>query len=57
MIDVIIGLVVLAIVGGAIGYIVHAKKNGVKCIGCAVGGKCSGSHHEGGCSGCSCDEK
>lgn len=55
MTDIIIGIVVVAILSLAIGYIVKAKKAGVKCIGCSAGG-CSGSrshdHGSGGCSGC-----
>lgn len=46
-----IGLLLL-IVGVAITYIVKAKKSGIKCIGCPLGGSCSdknGSH-----TGCNC---
>lgn len=46
MTDVIVLVVVLLIVGGAITYIVKAKKKGIKCIGCPSGGSCSGN-----CSG------
>lgn len=35
--DIIAAIVVLAIVGGAIAYIVKQKRQGVKCIGCATG--------------------
>lgn len=49
----IIIVVLVAILGGAIVYIVRAKKNGVKCIGCPSGGSC-GANKEGiSCSGCS----
>ena len=48
MTDLIVGLVVLAIVGGAIGYIIREKKRGVRCVGCPDGGMCGGN-----CSGCS----
>lgn len=41
--------VVGALVGGAIAYIIHAKKSGKKCIGCPDSDSCSGN-----CSGCSC---
>ena len=40
-----IALVVL-IVGGALAYIIKAKKNGKKCIGCPFSASCSG--------GCKC---
>ncbi len=60
MIDIIIGLVVIAILSLAIGYIVRAKRAGVKCIGCSMGGSCASSKPareegdgcSGGCSGC-----
>ena len=45
---IIVGIVVL-ILAFAIGYVVNAKKNGKKCIGCPGGG-CSCT---GGCNGCS----
>lgn len=51
MTDLIVGLVVLAIVGGAIGYIIREKKRGVRCVGCPDSGKCSA-----GCSGCHADK-
>lgn len=41
----IIGIVVL-ILGGAVFYVLRAKKKGVKCIGCPHSGKCGGN-----CSG------
>ena len=40
---------VVAIVGGALAYIIKAKKSGKKCIGCPDSGECS--HN---CSGCGC---
>ena len=41
----LIATVILAlIVGGAVFYIIRAKKSGAKCIGCPAGGSCSGSH-------------
>ena len=48
--NIIAAVVVLAILGGAITYIVKAKKKGVKCIGCPSGANCSGS-----CGSCACD--
>ena len=45
-------IVVLALIlGGAVAYIVKAKKNGVKCIGCSAGGSCGGKKG-GSCGGC-----
>ena len=42
----VIGIIVLA-VGGALFYVIKAKKSGQKCIGCPDAKKCSGS-----CSSC-----
>lgn len=39
--DFIALLVIVAIVGGAVAYIVRQKKAGVKCIGCSVGQACA----------------
>ncbi len=52
MADFIVVIVVLAIVGAAIAYIIREKKRGVKCIGCPSGAECSHNHSEAsGCSG------
>lgn len=56
MANVIVSLVVVAIVGAAVFYIVKEKKKGVKCIGCPDGATCSGSC--GSCNGaCSAGQK
>jgi len=47
MIDVIIVIVIAAILGLAIFYIVRSGKKGGKCIGCPGSGSCTGS-----CKGC-----
>ena len=44
--NLIIIAIVAVILGFAIGYVVKAKKNGKKCIGCPYAGSCSG-----GCGG------
>ncbi len=49
MINVIAAIIVIAIIGGALGYIIHAKRQGVTCIGCPHAQKCASSHQ-----GCSC---
>ena len=46
--DYIIIAILLVIVGGAVAYIIKAKKSGQKCIGCPDGKSCSGK-----CNGCS----
>ena len=40
MTDFLVGMILLAIIGGAVFYIVKAKKNGQKCIGCPASGSC-----------------
>ena len=45
--DIIAGAAVALIVGGAVAYIIKAKKSGQKCIGCPDSKTCSGK-----CSGC-----
>ena len=40
MTDIIIMVVLALIVGGAITYIIKAKKSGQKCIGCPFGNNC-----------------
>ena len=40
--------VILLIIGGAVAYIIKAKKSGRKCIGCPHGGKCN---KDNGCCG------
>ena len=49
MIDFIIIAIVLGIVAAIIGYIIKAKKNGNKCIGCPESKFCGGS-----CANCQC---
>ena len=47
LVDYIVIAVIALVVGGAIAYIIKAKKSGKKCIGCPDSGSCS---H--GCAGC-----
>ena len=48
----IVIVILVLILGGAVGYMYKAKKRGVKCIGCPSGGKCHSCHacSEGKCS-------
>lgn len=46
--NLIIILILIVIIGGAIGYIIKEKKKGVKCIGCPMAGQCAKSN-SGGC--------
>ena len=45
--EIIAIIAVVLIVGGAVAYIVKAKRSGQKCIGCPDSKTCSGK-----CSGC-----
>ena len=49
--NIIIIAVIALIIGGAVAYIVKAKKNGQKCIGCPDSKTCSG-YCSGGCASC-----
>lgn len=53
MADIIVILIVAAMIGGAIRYIIKSKKKGVKCIGCPD--SCACSHRE--CPSKSHDDK
>lgn len=46
MTNLIIILIVLAIVGAALAYIIVQKKKGARCIGCPRGKSCGGSCEE-----------
>ena len=52
MADLVIGIVLLIIIGGAVCYIVKTKRRGVKCIGCPAAGNCPSEN--GGNTDCSC---
>lgn len=54
MTDIIVAAVIVLIIGGAVAYIVKAKKSGKKCIGCPD--CCSCNTKNGHCS-CSQDEQ
>ena len=54
--NVIIIAVLLLVLGGAVAYIVRAKKSGVKCIGCPAAGNCAGKCGEQADCGCGCSE-
>lgn len=50
MTNLFVGLIVLAIVGAAVAYIMQSRKKGIKCIGCPEGLTCP--HSKTGCGGC-----
>ena len=43
MVNIIVIIILMILIGGAVAYIIKAKKSGVKCIGCHAGGSCPGS--------------
>lgn len=43
MADFIVIIILAVLIGGAVTYIVKAKKSGVKCIGCPAGANCPGN--------------
>ncbi len=45
MTDLILGIVLALILGGAVFYIYKAKKGGKKCIGCPYADSCSPQSH------------
>ncbi len=58
MVDIILGIVLVLILGCAIGYIVRAKKSGQTCIGCPSAKQCAQHRCSGGCGcggGCNSD--
>lgn len=40
--DVVVLLIIAVAVGGAIAYIIRAKKKGQKCVGCPYAKECGG---------------
>ena len=51
--NLIVALIVIAIIGLAIYYIIHEKRKGVKCIGCPSAKNCSSKIT----GGCNCNKK
>lgn len=47
--DVILIVTIALIIGGAVAYIIKAKKSGQKCIGCPYSKNCEG--------GCNCNKE
>ena len=63
LIDYVVIAVIALIIGGAVAYIVKAKKSGKKCIGCPDSCSCGAKNKKqsGGCGncggGCHCHEE
>ena len=53
--DIIAIAAIVLIIGGAVFYIIRAKKKGKKCIGCPYSESCGAKSKDGcaGCGGCS----
>ena len=51
--NLLIIVILCAIIGFALGYIIKAKKRGQKCIGCPHSGSCGSS--QGQSCGCGCN--
>ena len=47
MIDIVMILILLVIIGSACFYIVKAKRNGEKCIGCSMSKQCASKNQDG----------
>ncbi len=60
-IDYVIIAAIVLIIGGAVAYIIKAKKSGKKCIGCpdssSCGGGACGSCRASDCGSCTCNKK
>lgn len=53
LIDYIVLGIIALVIGGAVAYIIKAKKSGKKCIGCPDSGACASASKCGGaCSSC-----
>ena len=53
-VDIIVIAAIIVVVGGALAYIIKAKKSGKKCIGCPEGCSCSAKNEGGETDGSSC---
>ncbi len=51
--DILAIAISLLILGGAVFYIIRAKKKGVRCIGCPHGASCAAAKN----GGCPCTQK
>ncbi len=51
--DIIVALIIVLVVGGALAYIIKAKKSGKKCIGCPDSCSCNTKKCDGSCGCCS----
>ena len=57
-VDIIVIVAILLVIGGALAYIIKAKRSGRHCIGCPDSKSCSAKSKSSGCGGkcsaCSC---
>lgn len=52
--DIIAIIAIVLIIGGAIAYIIKAKKSGKRCIGCPDSDSCKAGKCSGACHACAC---
>ena len=52
--DIIAIVAIALVIGGAVAYIIKAKKSGKKCIGCPDSASCRAGKCSGSCPSCSC---
>ena len=57
LVNIIATIVVVAILGGAIAYVVKAKKQGAKCIGCPAAGNCPSAKGKKTSCTCGCGDR
>lgn len=55
-VDILVLVVIVLLLGLAIGYIVREKKRGVQCIGCPYASNCAKKHCAGSSVGASSDK-
>ncbi len=57
-VDYIVIALLLLVIGGAVAYIIKAKKSGQKCIGCPYSKDCAKNRKgDGGCCSCGSNEE
>lgn len=55
LLNAVLVVIIVAIVGSAIAYIIRAKKNGARCVGCSAAGcSCNAKNKKNDVSQCGC---
>ncbi len=51
LLNAVLVIIIVAAVGGALAYIIKAKKNGARCVGCSAAGcNCTGKNKKCNCN-------